>query len=279
MRTDRIFRDGDHKFEWTVDECVAWCRAAAADWGYEVIIDGIGRSTTKDPWGRGDDKIRASQAVTFRRREGTEWDTRRAARYAEWASGRVERGEPHNLLATHHYEAHAAAEKPASREDIVAAIKMAIQTIGTPDVTMLDLWREEAISSSCGGWLEVLIDVVDQDSSFVLYRQGKDAEDWVVDLPGVELQNRGPWQDGWEVSSEDTEDAEYYYEDQEYSEEEDDDYDEEDDDETEDLDDSAASAWCTAKAEGMEKSDSDSILRSWAEWKPDQEWIDECSWD
>ena len=280
MRTDRIFRDSKHKFEWTLDECVAWCKAAAADWGYEVIIDGIGRSTTKDPWGRGGDKIRATQAVTFRRREGTEWDTRRATKYAEWASERVERGQPHNLLATHHYEAHAAAEKPASREDIVAAIKIAVRAIGAPDITLLTLWREEAISSSCGGWLEVLIDVLDQDTSFVLHRQGKDAEDWVVDLPGDEPQKRGPWQDAWEVNSEDTEDDAEYYEDREYSEEYDDDEtdDEEDEDEIEDVDETGASAWCTPKAEGMEKSDSDSILKSWAEWKLDLVSIAE-SWD
>ena len=187
LSTDRVFRHHDHKFEWTVDECVEWCTAAAADWGYEVTIDGIGRSITKDPWGRGGDEIRASQAVTFRRREGSEWETRRATRFAEWALGKVERGQPHNLLATHHYEAHAAAKKPASREDIVAAIKKTIQTIGITDVTIFELWREEAISSSCGGWLELLIDVVDQDTSFVLRREGKDAEQWVVEVPGAEL--------------------------------------------------------------------------------------------
>jgi SAM-dependent methyltransferase len=279
MRTDRVFRHLDHKFEWTVDECVSWCRAAAADWGYDVIIDGIGRSTTKDPWGRGGDKIRASQAVTFRRREGTEWDTRRATRYAEWASGRVERGQPHKLLATHHYEAHAAAEKPASREDIVAAIKVAIQTIGAADVTVFELWREEAISSACGGWLEVLIDVMDQDTSFVLHREGKDAEYWVVELPGVELRGRGPWRDAWEDTSDDVE----AYEDEEYSEEyydddDDDEEDEEDEDSTADVD---ASGWSMTEGEGWgtEKDDTDSILKGWAEWKPTSEWIEESSWE
>ncbi|KAH8988403.1 hypothetical protein EDB92DRAFT_1948073 [Lactarius akahatsu] len=159
LRTDRVFRHADHKFEWTVDEC--------------------------DPWGRGGENIRASQAVTFRRHEGDEWATRRATRYAEWASGRVDGGQSHKLLATHHYEAHAAAEKPASREDIIAAIKIAIQTIGAVDITIFELWREESISSACGGWLEVLIDVVDQDTSFVLHKECKDAEEWVVELLGV----------------------------------------------------------------------------------------------
>ena len=276
MRTDRVFRHDDHKFEWTVDECVSWCRAAASDWGYEVIIDGIGRSTTKDPWGRGGDKIRASQAVTFRRREGTGWDTRRAARYAEWASGRLERGQPHKLLTTHHYEAHAAAEKPASREDIVAAVKVAIQTIGAADVTIFELWREEAVSSACGGWLEVLMDVVGQDTSFVLHRQGEDTENWVVELPGVDLRDRGAWQD----PCEDTEDDVKEYEDKysEYYDDEEEEDDEEHENETAEVD---ASGWSITEGEGWgtEKDDTDSILKGWAERKSTSEWIVESSWE
>lgn len=275
LRTDRVFRHHDHRFEWTVDECVAWCRAAAEDWGYEVIIDGIGRSTTKDPWGRDGDKVRASQAVTFRRREGSEWAARRATRYAGWAAERVEGGQPHKLLGTHNYPAHATAEKPASREDIVAAIKIAVQTIGAANVTIFELWREEAISSACGGWLEVLIDVVAQDTSFVLHKEGKDAEDWVVEFPGAGLQGRGPWQNAWSENSEDAEDdAESY--DEEYSEEYDDDeeYDEEDQDEAEEP---AASEWTTTKAEDWVTEES--ILKSWAEWKPALEWSVESTWD
>ncbi|KAF8273287.1 hypothetical protein EI94DRAFT_1716305 [Lactarius quietus] len=284
MRTDRLFRHENHKFEWTVDECVEWCRAAAAEWGYEVIIDGIGRSTTKDPWGRGGDKVRATQAVTFRRREGSEWDTRRATRYAEWAAGRVEQGQSHNLLATHHYEAHATAEKPASREDIAAAIKTAIQTIGTADITIFELWREEPVASSCGGWLEVLVDVVDQDSSFELHREGKDAEDWVVELPGVELEARGPWQDGWDNTSEDTVDDGETYEDEEYSEElvdDDDDTDETDEDETAEHDETTLTKWSTTEPEGCgpEKDESDSILKVWAEWEPAPDWFVDPTWE
>ncbi|KAH9063898.1 hypothetical protein EDB87DRAFT_1681047 [Lactarius vividus] len=282
LRTDRVFRHDDHKFEWTVDECVAWCRAVAADWGYEVIIDGIGRSATKDPWGRDGKKVRASQAVTFRRREGDEWATRRATRYAEWASGRVDGGQPHKLLATHHYEAHAAAEKPASREDIVAAIKVAVQNIGSANVTIFDLWREEPISSACGGWLEVLIDVVGRDASFVLHKEGKDAEDWVVELPGVEPQGRGPWQDVGVQKSENTEDNESdeFYDDDEYSEESEDDgdYDEEDQVEVEDAGKVTIASESATEAEGWD-TESDSILKSWAEWKCPPGWIDESSWD
>ncbi|KAF8265924.1 hypothetical protein EI94DRAFT_1587199 [Lactarius quietus] len=268
MRTDRKFRHSDHKFEWTFDECVAWCRAAAADWGYEVIIDGIGRSTTKDPWGRGSDEIYASQVVTFRRREGTEWDTRRALRYAQWASRRVERGQTHKLLCTHHYEAHAAAGKPASREDIVAAIKTAFHTIGAADVTIFELWREEQISVSCGGSLEVLVDVVDQDWSFVLHREGKDAEDWLVELP----RGRGPCQDAWADTFEDTEVDGETYEDEEHSEELDDDEDEDEDQENQDEatrhDRTALSGWSTTGPQGW--------VSEWTP-APESEWFVETT--
>ncbi|KAH9987306.1 hypothetical protein BJV74DRAFT_748833, partial [Russula compacta] len=194
-RTNRTFRHSDHKFEWTVDECVQWCRAAAQAWGYEVIVDGIGRSITKDPWGRDDDTVRASQAVTFRRREGDEWATRRATRYAEWASRRAEdTQQPHKLLTTHQYEAHTNAQKPASREDITAVIKTTIQDIGASNVTIFELWREDAVSAACGGWLEVLVDTLDKDSSFILQREAKDPDDWKVEVLGVELRGRNPWQ-------------------------------------------------------------------------------------
>ncbi|KAH9003034.1 hypothetical protein EDB86DRAFT_111368 [Lactarius hatsudake] len=282
LRTDRVFRHDDHKFEWTVDECVAWCRAVAADWGYEVIIDGIGHSATKDPWGRDGGKVRPSQAVTFRRREGDEWTTRRATRYAEWASGRVDGGQPHKLLATHHYEAHAAAEKPASREDIVAAIKIAIQNIGAVDVTIFELWREDPISAACGGWLEVLIDVVSHDTSFVVHKEGKDAEDWVVELPGVELRGRGPWQDVWVQNTEATEDEDNeFFDDEESTDEstDDDDDDEEVQDEAEDTAEVTIASESTTTEGGDCGMDSDSILKSWAEWKPVPGWFEECSWD
>ncbi|KAH9031785.1 hypothetical protein EDB85DRAFT_1958428 [Lactarius pseudohatsudake] len=218
---DPTLRTGP-RFEWTVDECLA------SDWGYEVIIDGIGRSETKDPWGRDGGE------VTFRRREGDEWTTRRATRYAEWASGR----------------------KPASREDIVAAIEIAIQNIGAVDVTIFELWREEPISSACGGWLEVLIDVVEQDTSFVVHKEGKDAEDWVVELPGVE--SAGQRSMAGLLDDED---------------------DEEDQDEAEDTAEvTIASEWTTT--EGVDcGTESESILKSWAEWTPAPGWIVESSWD
>lgn len=194
-RTARIFRHSDHKFEWTVDECVKWCKGAAEEWGYDVVIGGVGRSVTKDPWGRGGegDTLRASQTAVFRRREGDDWAARRAENYAKWASRRRDsetQTQIHKLLVTHRYEAHAGSRNRAPRrKDIAAAAKSTIREIGSSNVTVFEIWREDAVSTICGGWLEVLLDVLDKDGAFVLHKEGKNADDWRIELPGVEVKN------------------------------------------------------------------------------------------
>jgi small RNA 2'-O-methyltransferase len=283
-RTNRIFRHSDHKFEWTVDECVQWSKAAAEEWGYDVVIDGVGRSTTKDPWGRDSTNIYASQAVTFRRREDEESTTKRAQKYAEWASRRAEETQSHKLLVTHRYEAHVGAQKPAPREEIAAAVKSTIQEIASSEVTIFEIWREDAVSTVCGGWLEVLLDVLDQDDSFLVHKEGKNADDWKIELPGVELQGKNPWQsparqdDAWGESSESTESAETYDDEDEYpeyyAEDDEEEYDGDDWDETED------SGWAVSDSEGWSKDESDvNTLKAWGEWRPAPGWIMEGTWD
>jgi small RNA 2'-O-methyltransferase len=277
QRTDRIFRHSDHKFEWTIAECEAWSRAAAQEWGYEVTIDSIGRSTTKDPWGRNGD-VRATQAVTFRRREGSEWATRRATKYAEWASSKLQ-GDPHHRLTTHQYEAHSGADQVAPREEIVSAIKNTIHDIGAQDVTIFELWREDAVSTLCGGWLEVLLDVISQDSSFLLHKEGDVADDWKVELPGVELRGKSPWQnqttgeDAWAETSESTDDLDTTYEEEEEEEEY---YEEYDDEEYWDED----SGRGASDSRGWNADDCDiNTLKAWADWKPAPGWIIEPRWE
>ncbi|KAI9511819.1 hypothetical protein F5148DRAFT_1280362 [Russula earlei] len=274
-RTGRIFRHEDHKFEWTVAECVEWCKAAAHEWGYEVVVDGVGQSITKDPWGRDSDAVRASQAVTFRRREGEEWSTTRAVKYAEWASRRTDDPRPHESLATHVYKAHPSAQNPAPREEIAAMVKTTIQDIGSSDVTIFELWREDSISTLCSGWLELLLDVLDQDKSFVVQKEGKNADDWKVQLPGVELHGRNPWQrpasvdiDAWGESSETTDETETYEDDEESYQEE---YDGAYWDETEE------SGWAVSDSEWSKEND-ESTLKAWGEC-PSPEWIGESTWD
>jgi small RNA 2'-O-methyltransferase len=272
-----------------VDECVKWCKAAAEEWGYDLVIGGVGRSITKDPWGRDDDgdALRASQTVAFRRREGDDWPTRRAQNYAKWASRRDLDTQPHKLFVTHRYEAHVGAQSPAPREDIAAAVKSTIEDIGSSDVTIFEIWREDAVSTICGGWLEVLLDVLDQDDAFLLHKEGKGADDWRIELPGVELQAKNPWQspskhdtwgDAWGESSESTESAEssetYDEEEEGYDKYFEEEYDGGYWDETED------SGWAASDTEGWSKDESDiDTLKAWADWRPEPGWIMEGSWE
>ena len=290
-RTDRVFRHDDHQFEWTVDECVKWCNAAAEDWGYDVIVDGVGRSITKDPWGRDDDSVRASQVVTFRRREGDEWAAKRSTKYAEWASSRDEEAS-HKLLMTHQYEAHAGAQNAAPREEIATTVKSTIQEIASPEVTIFEIWREDSVSTVCGGWLEVLLDVLEQDESFVIHKDGKNADDWKIELPGVELQGKNPWQsparqdDAWGECSESTESSDGFDEEDEYANDYEEEYDGDCWDETEDAgwaaseseDWSKEEGWPVSESEGWSDESDINTLKAWSEWRPAPGWMVDCSW-
>ncbi|KAI0319194.1 hypothetical protein OF83DRAFT_1111637 [Amylostereum chailletii] len=83
LRTERVFRHHDHKFEWTPEECTQWCVTEAERWGYEVVVSGVGRSRHPDPWGREAATGFASQVACFRRKEGEDWTTKRAERWED----------------------------------------------------------------------------------------------------------------------------------------------------------------------------------------------------
>ncbi|KAH9994774.1 hypothetical protein BJV77DRAFT_961248 [Russula vinacea] len=259
-RTNRIFRHSDHKFEWTVDECVQWSKAAAEEWGYDVVIDGVGRSTTKDPWGRDSTNIYASQAVTFRRREDEESTTKRAQKYAEWASRRAEETQSHKLLVTHRYEAHVGAQKPAPREEIAAAVKSTIQEIAS----------SESPYSKSGARTPFL----PSDDSFLVHKEGKNADDWKIELPGVELQGRtmpgvNPPSPLNPLRPMTTKTSTRNITPRRRRE-----YDGDDWDETED------SGWAVSDSEGWSKDESDvNTLKAWGEWRPAPGWIMEGTWD
>ena len=266
---DRKFHHDDHRFEWTMDECLNWCKNTAEDWGYDVIVDGVGHSMTKDTWGSDDESVHASQLVTFRRREGEDLATKRSNKYAEWASSRDEET-AHKLLITHQYEAHHGAQKAAPREEIAAAVKSTVQDIGSTEVSIFEIWREDSVSTICGGWLEVLIDVLEQDESFVVHKEGKDADDWKVELPGVELKNKNPWQsparqdNAWGECSDSAESSDGY------DEEDGSDYDEEYD----------GDCWDETEDAGWAASESDiNTLKAWSEWRPAPGWIADCTWN
>lgn len=70
-RTTRTFRHLDHKFEWDIPECAAWCHDIATAYGYKVELGGIGEGVESDgKVGNSEPASRyASQTMVFRRRD------------------------------------------------------------------------------------------------------------------------------------------------------------------------------------------------------------------
>lgn len=73
-RTERIFRNSDHKFEWTQAEFEAWARGLALEYDYEVSFGGVGSVASylgrqpADVTG----PLYATQCATFRRKHANE---------------------------------------------------------------------------------------------------------------------------------------------------------------------------------------------------------------
>ncbi|KAI0042874.1 hypothetical protein FA95DRAFT_1458901, partial [Auriscalpium vulgare] len=189
QRTTRVFRHDDHKFEWTVAECTEWCARAADDWGYDVQMGGVGHNAERDPWGRGEG-LKASQVVLFRRKEGAEWAERRRTRAAKFVKTD---GAAHILRATHLSTPHPSAGKPAARELIAGAVAELMREWEEARVVVTELWREDRVAALCGGWVEVLVDALDQAEMLVLRRDGKYVDDWAVELVGALPRRQKTW--------------------------------------------------------------------------------------
>lgn len=184
-RTTRVFRHPDHKFEWTPQECKEWCEAAAHDWGYDVLDSGVGKASEKDPWGRDADCGFASQAVSFRRREGDDWVKKRKQKSETWLQNRVsEAGSmAHKLLVTHKFAKHEKARCPVESERVGSTVKEVMLGWKQAEVGVSELWREERVRASCGGWLEVLLDAVVRNGAFEVRKDyARSKEDWRVVL-------------------------------------------------------------------------------------------------
>ncbi|KAI0058676.1 hypothetical protein BV25DRAFT_1763778, partial [Artomyces pyxidatus] len=185
-RTARTFRHHDHQFEWTQAECEEWCAAVAAEWGFDVLVGGVGRAVEEDPWGRNKDRMCASQVACFRLKEGDDWRRKRKARFEEWAREyQAEQGHKHKLRVTHSSKAHESAGKPAPHEGIVERVKCVMLEWGEAEAVISELWREEAVSTLCGGWLEMLIAAIEKSETFSLRKDGGNPEDWKVELVGA----------------------------------------------------------------------------------------------
>lgn len=187
-RTNRIFRHSDHKFEWTVEEFTTWCRGVADEWGYDVVISGVGRAQEKDEWGRDDELGWASQVAAFRRRDSDEWVNARALKSTP-VRQKAEGKAPHQLFATHHHHEHPASGKPSILADEVReVIKERMQKYQAPTMTIHELWFESDLSQLCGGSLQLVLTSLADDDELILRRDDQHVLYWVVEYPDMVIE-------------------------------------------------------------------------------------------
>ncbi|KAG8213277.1 hypothetical protein J3R82DRAFT_11752 [Butyriboletus roseoflavus] len=181
-RTDRIFRHTDHKFEWTVDEFVRWCKSVAHQWGYAVETATIGIPKEQDPWGRDGVLGGATQVASFRR-----LDDRFSNAVREHGTQAV-RGaikEPHTLVARHRHEPHLRAGYPSDLREIEKAMVLQFQQWGEVIFGVQELWFTNNLPVLCGGSIEVMLDVAEQSTELELRSvAGQRRENWKIQLVG-----------------------------------------------------------------------------------------------
>lgn len=181
-RTDRVFRNSDHKFEWTVDEFDWWCQSVANQWGYTVKTTTIGIPKEQDPWGRDGDLGGATQVALFRRRDD---HFSKAAREHGTQDIRCAIKEPHTLVARHRHEAHPRAGYPSSQKEIEEAMILKFQQWRERILGVQELWFADNLPVLCGGSMDVMLDAAEQSAELELQRvAGQQRGNWKIQLVG-----------------------------------------------------------------------------------------------
>ena len=181
-RTGRIFRHSDHKFEWTVDEFVRWCKSVAHQWGYAVETATIGIPKEQDPWGRDGILGGATQVASFRRLDN---HSSKVAREHGTQDIRCVIKEPHTLVARHRHEAHPRAGYPSSWKEIEEAMVLRFQQWGERMLGVQELWFADNLPVLCGGSMEVMLNAAEQSTELELQRvAGQPRENWNIQLVG-----------------------------------------------------------------------------------------------
>ncbi|KAF8440377.1 hypothetical protein L210DRAFT_3539503 [Boletus edulis BED1] len=185
-RTNRVFRHLDHKFEWTVDEFVLWCKNVAQQWGYAIETATIGIPKEQDPWGRDGILGGASQVAAFRRLDD---HFSKAARGRGTQAIRSANNQPHMLVARHHHEAHPRAGHPSDFREIEEAMVVKFQQWREVTLGVQELWFADNLPILCGGSIDVMLDAAGQSTKLVVQRvAGQQRGNWKIQLVG-ELTN------------------------------------------------------------------------------------------
>ncbi|GAA97122.1 hypothetical protein E5Q_03797, partial [Mixia osmundae IAM 14324] len=211
-RTDRTFRDLDHKFEWTRVEFKEWCARMASEYDYDVELAGVGSLANYYGAGLSErellNRVRsavslhaerpklppslnaffATQCAVFRRRFAHESERpHRSPRMAPLpfykkpaspklqATGRIPYGSqrtippvtypsPHELLKTHIYPAHLAANQPLTLRKIRRILAHLMQEqMQLPRATLRALYSRTVVRQACGGYIMKILEAVLDD--------------------------------------------------------------------------------------------------------------------
>ncbi|KAG6374372.1 hypothetical protein JVT61DRAFT_4407 [Boletus reticuloceps] len=176
-RTNRVFRHLDHKFEWTVDEFVLWCKSVAQEWGYAIETATIGIPKEQDPWGRDGILGGASQVATFRRLDD------HSRRQLEDAERRPSGARITNRIW-----------HPSDFREIEEAMVVKFQQWREVTLGVQELWFADNLPILCGGSIDVMLDAAGQSTKLVIQRvTGQQRGNWKIQLVG-ELTNHRPEQ-------------------------------------------------------------------------------------
>lgn len=183
-RTDRFFRDDDHKFEWTQAEFQAWARQAADEHGFDVEFSGCGsysnyfggysmvssdQPARPKPAPRPDapadpDSFFATQCAVFRRQFGH--DAERSPRSPRpfvlpFLSASGHRLSPQRLYASHDHRAHPRAGKPRSASTIRKTLEGILDEWRQKEAALGTLWNASAgLREHAGGEVVRVVEAV-----------------------------------------------------------------------------------------------------------------------
>lgn len=196
-RTSRVFRDDDHKFEWTEDEFKQWCDEISQTYGFDVEITGCGShanyfgrysmdipSRSSPPYSSTDVKpepasclteptspptnpgeFYATQCAIFRKRSSREPERSTVAPKSPTATSQTSSAENEPVLfQTHIHPVDPHADQPATTSEILDQVRKIFKDSSRGSVDFRELWYGHPhIPQVCGGRAKVLISSLLED--------------------------------------------------------------------------------------------------------------------
>lgn len=174
-RTDRMFRDDDHQFEWTQAEFKEWCCDISTLYGYSCEVKGCGsysnfmcNSTPSNnlatqylPPPKSPHQFYATQAAVFRK-SGSPPIPRHNLIH-ETTGGTSQ------LTFERELSAHASANRPNGHQTIISAVKNYMKMKSQSRVPLRELWMcAPGVDVYCGGRIMTLVAAFQADDTWVL---------------------------------------------------------------------------------------------------------------